>query len=213
MIWPSKLILDWQSIALIALAVVLGAGKHLAEFVNEVKRLKVGGAEIELRDKVDKFVQEVNEIKEGAQSPQSKDENKGPAKTNDSATIDFSDKVSPDHRPIPFQSDSADVIDRAFDLASKNRELAINYIALELERAILKKWNRSHQEPILKRPTWSMVDDLVNERQVTEPIGDAIKRFWNIRNDITQPILPRNYMATELDRAIDSGIRLLRLLL
>jgi hypothetical protein len=216
MIWPSRLALDWQSVALIAIAVVLGAANHLANIIPLLKSVKAGELAFEFKENVDKLNQEVKKAEE-SKGQKSEEEIVLKVKMGMGAEAEVVHSPAmqgttnlPKYPPL---SASQDVIDSIYELARESRVRAIVYIAQELERTVENIHNRTHPDALFKKTGWALVDEMVKEKAFTGEVGDAIKRFWNIRNDVLQTILPTNYMAHQLDNAIDSGIRLLRMLM
>jgi hypothetical protein len=187
-IWPNFLKLDWQGVALLALGAAFCFASRLSAFMRYVKKLKVGEAEIELREASDEIGQNLDKVAEGR-----------PARLMAEAFAE-EDEREPD-RSIGIET-------QVLELAAKDREAALIRLAIEIERqlALLCK-----QGGVLDAgTTWRKTVEVLVKKGAIEPaLGQAIIEFRDVRNQVIHSGLKGPVRREILARAIDQGLKIL----
>lgn len=98
------------------------------------------------------------------------------------------------------------------ELASKDREAAVVRLAIEIEEELYALVGPSEMPTERPKTIRKMVNELVSRQILPSPAAAAILEFRDVRNRVIHPSQAGVVPSTVLASAIDSGIRLLRLL-
>jgi hypothetical protein len=191
-VWPNRASVDWPTIALLAILIALIGAPELSKFLPLIKRLKLGEAEIEMQESVQRLHQEVE-------------------KAEGSSGKELFLRII-NYAYLPSGKGSATSEDSILELASRDKESAVVRLMIELEKelATLYQKNGLGSEP--PKTIRELVDQLASRKVLSDSTAAAIIEFRNVRNKIIHPkhsgIIPESVLTS----AIDSGIRLLRIL-
>jgi hypothetical protein len=192
-IWPTKFALDWPSVALLATALGLCFLPELAELAPLVKSLKLGAAQIEMRELTDTLAASVTKSEESIPAIEA-------AGVTDAIKEDQYKRLV-----------NTDIEAHITDLAAKDKQAALLRLSVELEKALFVL----HGELGLRNETKGLLSfrDLVAHLKrfgaINAETEQSLLEFRKVRNDIAHASFVD---ASIQNSAIDSGIRLLRLL-
>lgn len=164
-----------------------------------VRRLKLGSAEIELQESAAKLHQSVEKA-EGAIGILIKP----PTVTT---TRRFTmDSVSEALNNLPSTENSI------LDLASRDKESAVVRLAVEIEKELYALYGKRDPAKKSPRTIHETVSELVSDHILDRQLAMAITEFRDVRNRVMHPSQVGVVDQATLASAIDSGIRILRLL-
>jgi hypothetical protein len=192
-IWPTKLTLDWPSVALLAIALALCFLPELAALAPLVKSLKLGAAQIEMRERTDTLAASVKKSEESIPAIEA-------AGVTEAIKEDQYKRLA-----------NTDIEAHITDLAAKDKQAALLRLSVELEKELFVL----HGELGLRNEAKGLLSfrDLVAHLKRFGAINAETERslleFRRVRNDIAHA---GSVDPSILNSAIDSGIRLLRVL-
>jgi uncharacterized protein YutE (UPF0331/DUF86 family) len=192
--WPSHVQLDWPTITLLAISISLIGARELSKLLPFIKRLKLGEAEIELQETVQRLHKETVEAEEDSAQQVSNH------RQTVSVTKDYSRRES---------EGSEDII---LELASRDKETAVVRVAIEIEKELARLFRAAELGSQPPKSMRSMVDQLAAKGVLPKATAKAIIEFRNVRNKVIHPTHVDAVPESALASSIDSGIRLLRLL-
>jgi hypothetical protein len=190
--WSARVPLDWPTLTLVAVAVGIVFAPELSKLLPLIKRIKVGEAEIELQESVRKLHEEVEKAEAGT-----------------GARIAFRENPAGGTRPSEQEAGSENAI---LDLAARDRESAIVRLTIEIEKelaVLFEKRNPGSKPPKTIR---ELAEQLVATRSLSQATGTAILEFRDVRNRVIHPNQAATVPPSALASAIDSGVRILRIL-
>jgi hypothetical protein len=190
-LWPGRVQLDWPTVALLAIFISIVAARELSKFLPMVKRLKLGDAEIELEGAVQKLHEEVEKAEESTGSEMIVE------------AVRHADSV--EARPGGSEKD-------ILDLASRDKESAVVRLVMEIEKDLGRLFQQANLGARPPRTIREMVGQLVAKGVLSTETGKAIIEFRNVRNQVIHPTQGGAVPESVLVSAIDSGLRILRLL-
>lgn len=190
-IWPQKVSADWPTVALLTLGVALLFRHRISAVLPYIKRLKLGEAEIEMREKLEYLRANVAKLEE-----------KVPPKT----VVNV-----PAPGPGGAGEKEESLQTRILELAVKDRDAALIRLSVEIERqlALLS------QKAGLKETsaTWRKTVDALLQADVIEPtLAKAIIEFRDVRNQVIHSGLRGPVKREIITRAIDDGLIILQYL-
>lgn len=186
---PSHVQIDWPTITLVVVALILAFfWSEIAAILPNIKRLKLGDAEIEMRDEAVKLHEEVEKVERAAVIPKQR----VPARAQEAA---------------PGGRSEADIL----ELAARDKETALIQLAIEIEKE-LARLSRDTDEQDRSRTIRETLDRLVNDDIISRDLANTILTFRNVRNKVVHPIRQIPVNDSILASAIDSGVRILRIL-
>jgi hypothetical protein len=189
---PSRIALDWPMVALIGIAALLFLVPQLESLVPLVKKLKIGEAEIELRDQANALAQTVEKSEESV-----------PAVST--------------QRPQPEQVEeryerllNTSVEAQILDVAVRDKQAALMRLAIEIEKEIIVLHGVIGLRNQYKSGTFrELVEQLAQHGTISNDIKTGLLEFWKVRNQIAHSQLSDESILTS---TLDSGIRLLRII-
>jgi hypothetical protein len=192
-IFPTKFTLDWPSVSLLAISLGLCFLPELAAIAPLIKSLKFGAAQIEMREQTDMLAESV--AKTEASIPPHK-------------VVEVAEAVKEEQYK---RLQNTDIEAHIADLAAKDKQAALLRLSVELERELYVL----HGELGLRNETKGLLSfrDLVAHIKrfgaINEETEQSLLEFRTVRNEIAHA---SSVGPSILNSAIDSGIRLLRLL-
>ena len=184
---PSHVQIDWPTITLIVIALILAFWSEIVAILPYIKRLRLGNAEIEIE--VAKLYEEVEKVERTPIAPK----RKIPALTQEPAP--------------PRGRSEADIL----ELASRDKEPALILLAIEIEKELARLSGHT-DEPDRSPTIRETLDRLVDEGVITRDLANTILTFRDVRNKVVHPIRQISADDSILTSAIDSGVRILRVL-
>jgi membrane protein YdbS with pleckstrin-like domain len=184
--WPSHVQIDWPTISLIVIALILIFTSEIAAILPQIKRFRLGEAEIEMRDLI-KLHEEV-EIAETETTPASQRQ-----------AVDQTGTIK--RRSETY----------ILTLASRDKESALVLLAIEIEKELARLTSQTGV-PDQSRTIRQTVDALVAKGILSREVANAIISFRNVRNQVIHPIRQNVVDDAVLTSALDSGVRILRIL-
>jgi uncharacterized protein YutE (UPF0331/DUF86 family) len=192
--WPNHVQLDWPTITLLAISILLLGAREFSKLLPFIKRLKIGEAEIELHETLQRLHKDTEEAEE-----------------------DSSQRVS---HYLPTFAVTNNLIgreregseDAILNLASRDKETAVVRIAIEIEKELARLFVAAELGSHPPKSIRSMVDQLAAKGVLPRATAKAIIEFRNVRNKIIHPSQIDAVPESALGSSVDSGIRLLRLL-
>jgi len=187
-IWPQRVSLDWPAVALLITGVLFCFSKQVAALLPYVKRLKVGDAEIEIREKLSDLRANVEQLEKEAPKIE--------APLTHSKAETFADTAA---------------VSLILDLATKDKSAALVMLAVEIEKEMAQLCKALGIE--LRSPTWRQLVDALTQKQILEPpLARALIEFRDVRNQVIHSGLRGPVQESLLTPTIDNGLQLLRLL-
>ncbi|HXJ14089.1 MAG TPA: hypothetical protein VNH19_17575 [Candidatus Limnocylindrales bacterium] len=190
-LWPGRVQLDWPTVALLGIFISIVAAREISNFLPMVKRLKLGEAEIEMQEAVQKLHQEVENAEEST----------GPEMV-----------VEAVRRPDSVEARPGTSEEHILDVASRDKESAVVRLVIEIEKELGRLFQEANLGSHPPRTIREMVDQLVAKNVLSREAGKAIIEFRNVRNQVIHPTQGGTVPESVLVSAIDSGVRILRLL-
>lgn len=189
--FPVRIQIDWQSVVLIAASFALLYAPELSTILPLIKRLKIGIAEIEMRESLQKLHEDVEEAET--------------APTGRAAPV-----AEPSAESIPAVGESVE--DNILALAVQDKEAALLRLAIEIEKALSLLYRNAGLGDKPPRTIQETVKQLVSKQILPPTVGDAIIEFRNVRNMVIHPMTTTIPKEGFLTSTIDSGLRILRIL-
>jgi uncharacterized protein YutE (UPF0331/DUF86 family) len=177
-LYPSRVQIDWPTIALVGIFILLVFAPKLSWIIPFVKRIKLGEAEVEMQESLQRLHQDVKKA-EGA--------------------IGIAD-----HEPGGTE-------EKILELASRDKESAIVRIAIEIEKGLETLFRSASPGTDPPKTIRELVRELELKGVLSPPVAKAIIEFRDVRNRVIHPRVGQVH-AYVLSSALDSGIRILRLL-
>lgn len=172
---------------------LIGA-REFSKLLPFIKKLKLGEAEIELQETVQRLHKETVEAEEDS------------AQQVPNHLQTFS--VANDHS----RRESEGSEDSILELASRDKETAVVRVAIEIEKELARLFRAAQLGSQPPKSMRSMVDQLAANGVLPRATAKAIVEFRNVRNKVIHPTQFDTVPESALASSIDSGIRLLRLL-
>lgn len=196
-LFPSRLTLDWPTVVLVSASVLLAIAPKLDRFLPLLKRLKIGQAEIELQEKAYEVAESVDKSEaKAAQVPAS------------TANTSSSEQVLATKRLLDTSREA-----QIINLASTDRVAAVLMLAVEIEREVLFLVGMLGLRNRAKTGSLRECIQLLYEQKVITPeTASALIEFSQLRNQIAHSSVRFSSNDPALISAIDSGLRLLRVL-
>ena len=188
---PTRVQIDWQSVALVSLIIALVYAPELSAVLPLIKRVKIGAAEIEMRESLKKLHDEVEEAESA---------------TGVGPTLDL--KVSANETCALSENTE----NRILALAARDKESAVVRLAIEIEKALSLLFQNAGLGEKPPRTIRDTVEQLISKGILPPKVGEAIIEFRNVRNKVIHPMAGALVDDSILTSAIDSGLRILRLL-
>lgn len=190
--WSSHVSLDWPTIALVAIVVGIVFAPEISKLLPLIKRIKVGEAEIELQESVQKLHKEVEKAEEG---------------TGAQVALWVSHPKRAEAAQEEPGSENA-----ILDLAAKDKESAIVRLTIEIEKELAALFAKKKLGAKPPKTIRELVEQLVAAQSLSRATGTAILEFRDVRNRVIHPNQAGTVPPSALASAIDSGIRILRIL-
>jgi len=190
-IFPTHVQLDWPTFALLAIFVAVLFWPELRGILPTIKKLRIGNTEIETWESVRKLHQDVE-----------KAEGLSVASTGPTVELRATETA------VPFER-----VRRILTLASKDKEMAILRISTEIEKELTALFQRSGVGQSPPHTIWGTVNILLSKGILPPEFATAIIEFRNVRNKVAHPIRGDSVDESVLTSTIDSGVRILQLLL
>lgn len=187
---PSHVQIDWPTITLVVIGLILVFfWSEIVAILPNIKRLRLGDAEIEMRDEAAKLHEEVENVERTPVTPTQK------------SRVQTAEPVPPRGRS------EADIL----ELASRDKETALILLAIEIEKELARLSGHT-DEPDRSRTIRETLDRLVDEGVIPRDLANTILTFRDVRNKVVHPIRQISADDSILTSAIDSGVRILRIL-
>ena len=177
-IFPTRVQIDWPTIALIGICILLIFAPKLSWILPFVKRIKLGEAEVEMQESIQRLHHDVKRAESAV----------GIA----------------GHEPGGSE-------ERILDLASRDKESAIVRLAIEIEKELETLYRRADPGTDPPKSIRELVEELESRGVLSPAVTKAIIEFRDVRNRVIHPRAGQVH-AYAVSSALDSGIRILRLL-
>ena len=191
---PSRVVLDWPSIALLGIALGLVLAPQLKILLPFVKAIKIGETEIHLREQANALYESVDTLEKIPNQPQL------PAAGT---------ALVPESEAQYKRLLNTNVEAHILDLAVKDKQAALMRLAIEIEKEVLVLHGalglRNQKNSGSFR---NLVTQLLQHGAIGEEMKRGLMEFWHVRNQIAHSYLSDDSLLTS---TLDSGIRLLRL--
>ncbi|HXM96920.1 MAG TPA: hypothetical protein VN982_00440 [Candidatus Dormibacteraeota bacterium] len=198
---PSRLGLDWPSVAVLGIAFSLWLVPRWETLLPFVKTLKVGRTEIELREQADALA--ISVAKSEEPEPMS---TTGQVQAPESAEVPKASLPDDPYRRLVNTNVEAHIL----DLAAQDKQAALMRLAIEIEKEVLILHGalglRNQQKA---RSFREFLEQLRRHGAISNDIREGLLEFWRVRSQIAHSQLSDNSILTS---ALDSGLRLLRLI-
>jgi hypothetical protein len=190
-IWPQKVSADWPAVALLILGVGLLFARRISPMLPYIKRLKLGQAEVEMREKLEDLRINVEKL-----------EGKLPAKLVPKAGT---------KEAMANAEKEEDLQTRILELAVTDRESALIRLSIEIEKQLALLSQRVGSKET--NATWRRTVDVLLQAGVIEPtLAKAVIEFRDVRNRVIHSGLRSPVRREVLTRAIDNGLIILQYL-
>lgn len=189
--FPAHAQLDWPTVALLAIFVSVLFWPELKGILPTIKKVRIGNTEIETWESVRKLHQDVE-----------KAEGLSIASTGAPVELRAAETAAPFERA-----------QRILTLASKDKEMAILRISTEIEKELTALFQRAGVGQSPPHTIRGTVDILLSKGILPQELAAAIIEFRNVRNKVAHPIRGDSVDESVLTSTIDSGVRILQLLL
>jgi hypothetical protein len=192
--YPAKVTVDWPTVALLAIALAVCFMPQLRAFIPHVKSLKVGSAQIEMRELTTNLAESVTKTEESI------------------PPIEVSGISEASKENQLKRLANTDIEAHIADLSAKDKQAALLRLSVELEKELLVL----HGELGLRNDAKGILSfrELVVHLRKFGAINAETERslleFRTVRNEIAHAVTA--YSSAILTSAIDSGIRLLRVI-
>jgi hypothetical protein len=193
-VYPTKFQLDWPTVTLLAIALAVCFMPQLQAFIPHVKSVKVGSAEIEMRELTNILAESVTKSEESTP----------PIESGSISEVSKEEQ----YKRLANTSVEAHIA----DLAAKDKQAALLRLSVELEKELFVL----HGELGLRNETKGLlsfrqlVGHLRRHGAINAETEIGLLEFQRVRNQIAHAATV--YPASILTSAIDSGIRLLRVI-
>jgi hypothetical protein len=193
-VYPTKFQLDWPTVTLLAIALAVCFMPELRTFMPHVKSLKVGSAEIEMRELTTVLNASVTKSEESGSTVE--------------AVIVSEVSKEEQYKRLANTNVEAHIA----DLAAKDKQAALLRLSVELEKELFVL----HGQLGLRNETKGvlsfrqLVSHLRRHGAINTETEISLLEFREVRNQISHAATL--YPASILTSAIDSGIRLLRVI-
>lgn len=216
---PTRLNLDWPTVAVLIIAIVLGSVNHVSAIIPYLKRFKFGDFEFELR-RLERNVEKAEEEPKPTTLPTPKPTTSEPEKvaepnatriqeapvrpSKDAAYLQWVQERLGGFRPHDFDT-------FVWRIAVEDKRMAVTYVAVEIER-VLREIEAFLE---LTKPDWKPINAVVTELHRTgvlsDPLVEGIRQYFDIRNQMVHT----HFFQTneEMGRVLESGVRLMRQLI
>jgi len=195
---PSRLALDWPTVAVLSVALFLFVAPELEYLLPFIKKLKIGAAEVELQEKVIELAVSVER--------------------SEKSTLPSAPKGHSEHSLFFITSGLQRLLNtgieaQILDLAAKDKHAALMRLAIEIERetlllhGMLGLRNKSKGGGLREA-----VEELRENGTIPPEMAAGLFEFWKVRNQIAHARFSKDEANPILNSALDSGIRLLRLI-
>jgi len=188
--WPQRVSIDWPTLALLTLGVALLFGHRISAALPYVKRLKLGEAEIEMREKLKDLRANVEQLE-------------------DQVSTRIGAKAAASGAGSAGQEEALET--KILDLAVKDREAALIRLSMEIEKQLALLSQKVGTKAV--DGTWrKTVDALLQAHAIESTPAKAIIEFRDVRNQVIHSGL-RSPVKREITiRAIDDGLTILQYL-
>lgn len=187
--FPTRFMLDWPTVALIALAGLVMGWRKVEAILPLVKRFKLGQAEIEMQARTEELAESVQVSERAAK----------PALSTGTAELSLPDGST--------KSVELEIL----DLAALNKPAAMIRLAIELEREILSLQGMLGLRNQARTNTLSEALRMLKvHKAISDRIAASVQEFWEIRNGLLHGT--STFPDALLTSALDSGVRLLALI-
>lgn len=197
---PSRLALDWPTVVVLAVALFLLVAPELEFLLPFIKKLKIGAAEVELREKIEELAVSVQRSEESVPVAVPKDE--AGSRLFSLFWLDQSQRLV-----------GTGIEAQILNLAAKDKQAALIRLSIELEREVLLLHGmlglRNNRRPVGFRRA---VEQLRERGTISSEMANSLLEFWQVRNQIIHAQFSIDEPNPILNSALDSGIRLLRLI-
>jgi hypothetical protein len=190
--WSTRIPLDWPTIALLGIFLTILATPELSKVLPLIKRFKAGEVEIELEESVQKLHLEVE-------------------KAEQSEGILVASRERREKR-LTAPQDERGTEDAILTLAAQDKESAVVRLAIEIERELAALYHKKEVASEVPKTIRELVNQLVAKGILSSSTGTAIIEFRDVRNRVIHPTVGGTVPPPVLASAIDSGIRILRIL-
>jgi hypothetical protein len=190
--WSSHVSLDWPTIALVGFVVAVLFAPEISQLLPLIKRIKIGEAEIELQESVQKLHQEVEKAEEGT-----------------GAQVALWES-HPRRAGVAQEEPGSE--NAILELAAKDKESAIVRLTIEIEKELAALFAKKKFGAKPPKTIRELVEQLVAAQSLSRATGAAIIEFRDVRNRVIHPNQAGTVPLSVLASAIDSGIRILRIL-
>ena len=193
-IYPAKFQLDWPTVALLAVALAVCFMPQLRAFMPHVKSGKGGSAEIEMRELTPILTESVTKAEESGSRVE----------------VGIFSEVSNEEQYKRLVNTNVEA--HIADLAAKDKQAALLRLSVELEKELFVL----HGQLGLRNKTTGvvnfrqLVEHLKSHGTINTETENGLLEFRHVRNQIVHAV--NAYTPSILTSAIDSGIRLLRLI-
>jgi hypothetical protein len=195
---PGRLALDWPTIVLIGLALLLVLAPELESVAPFIKKLKIAGTEIELQQRTSELALSVER-----------------SENTESSMVPGKNAAVPRELEDQFRHQLLDttVESKILDLAARDKQSALMRLAIEIERElILLHGTLGLRNKFRSSGVREVIDQLYQQETISSEMRDGLNEFWQVRNRIAHAQFSFGETNPVLNSALDSGLRLLRLL-
>ena len=195
---PSRLALDWPTVALLGVALFLSVVPELEFLLPFIKKLKIGAAEVELQEKTIEL----------AASVQQSEKSTALSAPNESSELNLFLMTAGLQRLLDTGIEA-----QILDLAAKDKQAALMRLAIEIEKEILLLHgmlglrNKSRGGGLREA-----VEELRQNGTISAEMAEGLFEFWKVRNEIAHAQFSIGGTNPILNSTLDSGVRLLRLI-
>lgn len=196
-LFPGRLMLDWPTVVLVCASLFLAIAPKLDRYLPLLKSLKIGQTEIELQAKAEEVAESVE-----------KSEAKAIESPSNAPKTGGDEQRSAAQRLLDTSRES-----QIIKLSSTDRIAAILMLAIDIEREVLFLAGTLGLRNRAKTGSLRECVQLLQEQKVITPeIASALMEFAQLRNQIVHATIRFTAEDPALISALDSGLRLLRLL-
>jgi uncharacterized protein YutE (UPF0331/DUF86 family) len=165
--WSSRIPLDWPTIALVGIVVAIVFAPEVSRLLPFIKRIKVGEAEIELQESVQKLHQEVEKAEESTGSR---------AALRESHT-----------NRVKAVQEKQGTQNAILALAAQDKESAVVRLTIEIEKELAALFHANGLGTEPPKTIRELVNKLVEKKVLSPSTGTAILEFRDVRNQVIHP--------------------------
>jgi hypothetical protein len=217
---PSRLALDWPTVAVLGVALLLFVGPEVEYFLPFIKKFKLGSAEVEL---IERSATQLAIAVEKSEESEVEDQNPKKQLTIVTLERDLQHNVDALVSNPPYAGEAqrfsrildTDIESQILDLASRDKQAAILRLAVEIEREIFLLHGVLGLRSRRSKPAYMArmaLEELAKHGTISGELFTGLIDFWKVKNLLAHARFSMREETPVFSSTLDSGIRLLRLL-